>query len=52
VFRVYAVQEEAEAGGIKTLKKISNSLPKNAKFINIDQLEKNVHSPCYVSHKG
>ena len=32
MFRVYAVQEETEAGGSETLKKISNCLPTNTEL--------------------
>jgi hypothetical protein len=45
MFRVYAVQEEAEAGGIKTLKKSVTLYQPRWKCINIDQLEKDIHGP-------
>jgi len=45
MFWVYAVQEEAEAGGSKTLKISVTVYQPIQNCINIDQLEKDVHSP-------
>jgi hypothetical protein len=44
MFSIYAVQEDADFGCSKNLQNISNSLPTNKIFINIDQLENDVHS--------
>jgi hypothetical protein len=45
MYRVYAVQEEAEAGGSKTLKISITVYQPTQNCINIDQLEKDIKGP-------